>query len=670
MAIAATPLGQDLILGLGPRPVRPARPPQAVRSARLLRDPGGGAAPVAVVDGAGVPIDPLAATHVRLAPAASLSAVAAQIEQAYTTDVIVDEAGLAPDLLARTPLAVLQRRAGRHGKRLVFAAATREGSRLAVSAGLAACSSEALPLDRVAASRLDAPAGTEPVPHAPDAPARHPSMGQRFLAVTQPVPLPASARAPVRIDGTRGLSAAGAGPAHGRAGVREPATATRREVQGPAPSPQSGIPGLRPEVAAPRPSRTPGARLQITVRRLSGTDLGGLRRWRTLVAGGVAGALLLAAIALVLPAAIVTLTPAEETWTAEIPILVDPGIKKPDLAGGRLPGRAIAREVADRADAPATGRKNVPAAAASTEVVFLNKSDKAVAVPKGTILLAGATRFATQSDVVVGPSRSAARAQSYGMASVKVVAVEGGPAGNVDALKINKIEGPLGGPLEVQNNAPARGGAERTLTFVTEDDRRRLQDSLYRALSERLSQQLKAQLPATDRESVVPWSGQSPTIVEATFSKNSGDEAQSVSLTLRLRYGATVFSNEAYNSFAPQVAAAKVGDLRPGYRFVAGTVAAQPPEVVGVDNGVGRIKARAQGRLTPRLDAAQVRRDLAGRPAAEAHEHLAGLPGVARYELQHWPGWLGRLPWLGLRIGVHVAPGEPGAPPAEARPAA
>src|SRR5919204_71130 len=79
----------------------------------------------------------------------------------------------------------------------------------------------------------------------------------------------------------------------------------------------------------------------------------------------------------------------------------------------------------------------------------------------------------------------------------------------------------------------ARGGTERSISYVTEDDRKKLQESLYRTLAERLTQQLKAQLPAGDKESAIPWSGQAPAVVEATFSKNADDEAQTVALTLK-----------------------------------------------------------------------------------------------------------------------------------------
>jgi hypothetical protein len=368
----------------------------------------------------------------------------------------------------------------------------------------------------------------------------------------------------------------------------------------------------------------------------------------------LAGLVLLTLVAAVVPSASVSLSPVPEPWTVDVPILVDPGVKKPDVAGARLPGRTVAHEVSERAEAPTTGRRSVPATPAVAEVVFLNKSDAVIAVPKGTIVLAGAIRFATQSDVAVGASRLAARAQNYGMASVRVVAVEGGPTGNVEALKINRIGGSFGNQLEVQNTAPARGGTERSTAFVTEEDRRKLYDSLYKALSERLAQQIKAQAPVSDKESVVPWSSPNPAIVEAAFSKNAGEEAQAVSLSLKLRYGATMFSNEAYNDLALQLAGGKVGDVKPGYRVVPNSVRAQPPEVQGIENGVVRIMAKTQGTIRPHVDPGELRRRLANRPLSEARAYLGVLPGMAGYDLRQWPSWFGRMPWLAPRIGITV----------------
>jgi hypothetical protein len=360
-----------------------------------------------------------------------------------------------------------------------------------------------------------------------------------------------------------------------------------------------------------------------------------------------------------LPAAEVRLTATTESWSADLPVVVDPAQKRPDAAQGRLPGRTISRDVSETATAPATGRRVVPDVPASGEVVFVNKTGKTVAVPRGTGVLAGAVRFVTQGDVTVAASVGAGEQQRIGMARAKVAAATGGPAGNVERFRIDKVDGPLGASLDVQNDVPARGGTEKTVTLVTADDRRQLQEALQQKLTDRLLKEVRQQLPAPDKETVVPWPGQNPAVVEATFTKNADEEAQSVSLTLKLRYGATVFENDAYNALVRQMASERAGALKPGFRVIPDTLRPLPPDVAGVDDGRLRLTGRASATVEPRLDAGDLRRALGNRSVGEARAYLGALPGVTAVEVQTAPGWMGRLPWLWPRIGVTVARGAP-----------
>jgi hypothetical protein len=370
------------------------------------------------------------------------------------------------------------------------------------------------------------------------------------------------------------------------------------------------------------------------------------------------------------PSAQVRLTSQVETWSADLPLVVDPAAKRPDAARGVLPGRTISKEVVETAQAPATGRKVVPDALAAGQVVFVNKTDKSVTVPKGTVVLAGTTRFVTREDATVAATVAAGMQQRVGMGRINVTAAVGGPSGNVDRFQINKIEGPLTSMLEVQNDVATRGGTEKQISHVTAEDRRRLQESLLRTLSERLLQQVKAQLPSGDKETVVAWPGQNPQVLEATFNKNVDEEASAVSLTLKLRYGATVFANDSYNTLVRQMATGRVGQTKPGYEVVAETLRPEPPDVASVDDGSLRLNGRASATVRPRLDAGELRRALSNRPTAQAQAYLESLPGVAAYELQTSPSWLGRLPWLGLRIGVAVERVDAGTTPAAGAPAA
>jgi hypothetical protein len=523
----------------------------------------------------------------------TLTGVAATIEGSGGALLSLHEPELAPELRRRSSLVTLRRRADKRGKTLLLRFTSPAARALAESAGWR----------------------TEPLP--PDSRITRPS---------------ADAPAPAR-------------PGYGEDESRRPARRVPHAASLAAFVPAVRLPRLtRPGVALPR----------AHAERMRSLGAGVPVPRRALPLGGAVGCVALALAVVAYPSATVTLTPVSESWTVDVPIVVDPSAKKADPATGRLPGRAISREVQETATAPATGRKNVPDAKASGEVVLLNRSAQPVSVPKGSIVTAGAVKFATQSDVTVSPSRAAATTQSFGMATVRVLAVTGGVSGNVDRNQINRIEGPAANALTVQNNAPTRGGTDRPISYVTEEDRRKLQEGLTRTLSDRLAQQVKADLPPADKETVVPWAGQNPSVVEATFSKNVDEEAQTFGLTLKLRYGATAFANDAYNGFVRQAAAAGAKDLKPGFAVAPDSVQPEPPAVAGVENGVVRLTGRVRATATSRVDLGALRAALAGRPAADAHAHLAQLPGSTGYELRSRGPLPGRLPFFGWQIGVQT----------------
>jgi hypothetical protein len=417
----------------------------------------------------------------------------------------------------------------------------------------------------------------------------------------------------------------------------------------------------RAAAAFTRLSRTASRHVPHLVQ--SGLRAGRARAPRSLVPvlalGGVAGSVMMALAVAVVPTASVQITPAAERWTAELPVVVDPGIKRADVEKGKLPARTISKEVSETKQVPTTGRKPAPDARAAGEVVFINKTDKSITVPKGAVVTAGNVKFATQADVSVSGTIFAGPQQRWGMGRIAISAVEGGPAGNVERFRINKIEGPLAGSLDVQNDAVTRGGSDKTVAFVTADDRKKLQDSLFSLLSDRLSQQIKGQLPDADKETVVPWSGQNPSIVEATFSKNVDEEATTLSLTMKLRYGVTVFSNDGYNALVKQIAGSRAGQISPGYDLVKDTLEPQAPAVAGVDDGgVVRLTARATATAVPSVDLGKLRGRLANRTLKDANAVLGAVPGIVSYQVRAWPGWLGRMPLLGLRIAIasHLPP--------------
>lgn len=368
----------------------------------------------------------------------------------------------------------------------------------------------------------------------------------------------------------------------------------------------------------------------------------------------------------VVPSASVEIVPVVEAWSAAVPVIADPGARKVDPATARIPGRWIVKEASETGQAPATGKRVIPDGRAGGDAVFVNRSERQVTVPKGTIVTGAGVRFATQSDVTVPATVSTGALRRIGVARVQVVAETGGPAGNIERNKLATIEGAFVEKVNVQNDQAMRGGTERTITFVSADDRRRLLEAVQRVALEKLSSQVRTLTVDPAREVVVPLGMTGTPValpgspgmaaIDATFTRGENDEAASVSATVKARYAVTVFEAAAAQQVAQSGVPALVARQRPGHAPVGDAPRPATPEVGSGDPATGQVqlRVRVEAGVAPVVTASTVRDALAGKPADEARMILGRMPGVASYRLDQWPGWAWKtdLPWLGWRIGV------------------
>jgi hypothetical protein len=422
-------------------------------------------------------------------------------------------------------------------------------------------------------------------------------------------------------------------------------------------------------IAAGRASvRTLSWATGVTWRRLSGIRLSGAAMARL-------GAVAITAVAIgaftwyVVPSATVEIVPVLETWSTTVPAVVDPSTRKADPATGRVPGRWIVKEVTDTRQANATGKRVLPDGKAGGDAVFTNRSERQISVPKGTIVAGAGVRFATQLDIVVPPTLTVGPQKRFGVGRAQVIAEVGGTAGNLDRGKIATIEGPLSSQLDVQNDQPLRGGTERTVVFVSADDRRKLLETAQKGAIESLATQVKSLTIDPTKEVAVPLGVvgtlvtipgvQGPGVVEASFSKSENDEAASVSVTVKARYAVTVFESAVAQQVALVGATTMVAQQRPGFAPTGAVARTGTPEIGSVDPASGQVQVRVRVDTTvaPIVSVADVRAAIAGRPIDEARETLTRMSGIASYRLASWPGWSWKqtLPALGWRIRLTTA---------------
>lgn len=378
-----------------------------------------------------------------------------------------------------------------------------------------------------------------------------------------------------------------------------------------------------------------------------------------MAAGAALLAPLLAAIWFVVearPIATISVTPVASWFSYEVVASVDPRARSIDAAAGIVPGRLIQLEEADSAQVPTTGRRAVPDQKAQGDVVFTNKGDRPTTVPKGSVVQAAAVKFVTQADVTVPGTVFAGPQQRFGMQKVGITAAVGGSVGNVKAQQIASIDGLLARSLEVVNVEPTRGGSDRPVTFVTGDDRRRLQESLHKTLTERITAKMQRQ--RNERETLLIWPDRAelrnPAVREAHFDKNAEEESNTLALRMRLGYGATAFRGEHVNQLVEQLTRLKLAESRPQFHVLPGTTHIQPPQVVGIEGGLVQLLIKAEAQVAPRIDAGQFRADLKHRTMTEATAYLAALPGLTGQTINVQPEGRQRLPRFGFRIAVEV----------------
>ena len=365
----------------------------------------------------------------------------------------------------------------------------------------------------------------------------------------------------------------------------------------------------------------------------------------------------------VVPSATVEIVPVVDTWSTTMPITIDPGARKADPVTGRVPGKWIVKEVTETAQVPTSGKRTVPDGRATGDALFVNKSDKAITVPKGTIVLAGSQRFATQVDVVVAGTTFTGASRKFAFSRVPIQAIAGGAAGNVERYQIVAIEGTFAGQLDVQNDVALRGGTDRAITFVNPDDRRRAQENAQKSATDKLASQVKSVSIDPQKEVTVPLTtpGATPigpggvmSVSEVTYSKNENDEATSVQATVKVRYAVTTFALSDVQELAQGAVINRIAQERPGFAPVTGTARVQTPEVGSFETVTGQVqvRARATASVVPVFNASDIRGAISGLTPDDARTYLRSLTGAASTRLEAWPAWKSTLPGIGWRISV------------------
>ncbi len=384
--------------------------------------------------------------------------------------------------------------------------------------------------------------------------------------------------------------------------------------------------------AAAAPRRAVGARLVALLVLLA-------------LLGGVA----FGVVYLALPSATVTLAPATRQVAAEMEIVAVPGLTEIDYGAGQIPASSVVVEIEGTAETTTTDRRDIPDARASGSVVFANKTNEAVVIPKDTIVRTGSgtpVRFYTVTDVELPAQRGA-----HGR--VNIIAVEPGPAGNVGRATINQVEGEASFKVDVLNDERTTGGTVKRVNVVALDDQVRLKAELVERLKREAYARLQGQLTALE---FIPAETLQLAIVNEQYSHNVGEATDVLSLRLAIRAAGTLVGGEEANTLMLHMLER---DTPAGYKIAPATLRFAPGEVLAVEGATVRFRMQASGTALSDISEEQVRSIIRGKTVAEAREVL-----LDRWEFHEppqlavSPEWINRVPWLAYRITVQIVVAE------------
>jgi len=348
---------------------------------------------------------------------------------------------------------------------------------------------------------------------------------------------------------------------------------------------------------------------------------------------------------LVVPSAEVYLLPATVPVSVRVPIQADTSVERIDYKAGKIPARLVDIRLEGNAEAATTGRQDVANARAGGRIVLINRTAETVNVPKGTVVRDSSgtpVKFRTVEDVVIPPG--------YRQRAVAAIeAVDPGPRGNVPALVINRIEGPLALTVQVMNNQPTSGGDVKQVAMVTEADKKGLRQILLTRLRQEGTSALKENLEAGE---FLPIDTISVTTDKEYFDHAVDDQTEKLHLTMGVRVRGLVVSDVAAASLARQALRAQVPAQ---HQLREETVEYSRGPVERLEKNVAYFTVEVSGKAVAKIDPASVRKAITGQSLPNARKRLVEqFPLASDPLIKITPTWLKHVPWLPFRVFVNI----------------
>ncbi len=365
------------------------------------------------------------------------------------------------------------------------------------------------------------------------------------------------------------------------------------------------------------------------------------RPWVRVVAFivGVLSVLLL--VGLFIPRALVVLKPVTKTQSVSLPVTASTSVETVFITGS-IPAREKRIVVNGEQIITVTGEGVVPQSKAKGVAEFRNLTQSVVTIPIGTLVTAGDIRFVTTELGVLNAGVGET-------AALKIEALEGGQAGNLDAEAVNAIEGRLGLSLSVTNPEPTTGGRERASVQASDVDRERVKELLLKSLEKDALQKFTEELAPGDI--LFNDTFALSQILSEVYDPPAGAAGAKLTLAMQVEYSIRYADASDLNELA---GLALNASLPSGFRAVSDALSIEPTlKPATLSNGSTRWAIQAERKITQQMDAAQVTQMILGLNSDAAQTELdKNLPLASSPKITFTPSWWRWVPIVPFRVEV------------------
>lgn len=353
------------------------------------------------------------------------------------------------------------------------------------------------------------------------------------------------------------------------------------------------------------------------------------------------------------PSAEVVISVKPKILEKDIKVQVSTSADTVDLGEAIIPGKERETEKEGSLMVSTTGKKLIGEKAKGT-ITVLNKTENKKTFEKGAVLVGSDNlRFELTEDVTVA-SRSAEQVAdgekiTYGKADADLVAADIGPEYNLQSGEELTFRDFSSSKYSTKTEQGLSGGTSREIQAVSKED----QENALEKLTNQLKSESLANLKSDSGDEEVFEEGIVAEVVEKSYDKKVGEEADNLNLDLKLRLRALSFSKNDLNTLLLTSLSESVPE---GFQLETEDIESRVDEVELEDNQA-TLALFMRAKLLPRYNVEELRDNFVGKYPPLVQEYLTTLPNFVKADIKispNLPGKLKTLPRIKEKIKIKL----------------